>query len=422
MKVAHLSHNDEGSGAGRAAFRIHTSLRSAGVISNLYVGHKRTEDSDVHEVGGLYKTRLWQKINEYREARFARSISRDNQVFLSHAKASYFQPHKLQAIRDSDIVCAYWLNGGFVSPEELGKIRRPVVWRLSDFWPFTGGCHFPAGCDAFIEGCCSCPQLKHPKPEDNSRALIRRKCNAWQGLNLTLVAPSTWIGERARSSFLFRERRVETIPTGVDLEAFKPVDQESARRCLGIPVEKKVILFGAFDPIRDYRKGYNQLLEALETLAHSELSNDIIAITFGAHQEDIIKYPLPSIHLGRLDTNENLKFAYNAADLIAVPSLEDNLPNVALEALACGTPIIGYSIGGMPDVVKHRETGFLGDPDDHGVLGRMIFSCLSDDNLLASMRVASRLHAEKHFSLQRQVSSYISLFQELLDAEEISKK
>ena len=106
MKVAHLSHNDEGSGAGRAAFRIHTSLRSAGVISNLYVGHKRTEDSDVHEVGGLYKTRLWQKINEYREARFARSISRDNQVFLSHAKASYFQPHKLQAIRDSDIVCA----------------------------------------------------------------------------------------------------------------------------------------------------------------------------------------------------------------------------------------------------------------------------------------------------------------------------
>jgi glycosyltransferase involved in cell wall biosynthesis len=384
----------------------------------MLVADKRTDDPTVSGLkrDGLSRARLC----EWLEARNGRRLAAYSHVLFSPASCAQFNVAAHPDVSASDVVSLYWINGGFVSPESLARIGKPLLWRLSDIWPFSGGCHYPGDCNRHAGSCGACPQLKQPSEHDASRRLWQRKFDAWRDLDLTIVAPSKWMARLARQSRLFGERRVEVVPTGVDLSVFRPQDRLALRKRLDIPQDRLVVAFGALDPSGDTRKGYAELSAALQRIASSPLAPHVSALIFGRQRLPNERLPIPAHFLGHLDQDQDLVDAYSAADIVAVPSREDNLPNVALEAIACGVPVCGFDVGGMSDIVRNGWNGFLTPPQDGQALGDCMISILGDSRLKQQMAMNCRAHAEKYFSLDAQAGTYAALYAELVDAKRAS--
>lgn len=416
MKVIHLSHTDGEAGAGRAAYRIHKSLCGLGIDSRMLVSQKYTSDPTVLSMSGYGIGRWRARISEYLEARTGRAMARDVSVFLSPSRFSYFRPDRAAAVLDADLVCAYWINGAYIDPVGLAGISKPLVWRLSDVWPFTGGCHYPGSCDRFERECGDCPLLLQPLPDDLTHRLWQRKWKSWQRLDLTVVAPSRWIADLARRSSLFADRRIEVIPTGVDIDHFRPGDRAAARVRWGLPHDRLLIMFGALNQEDNLRKGYRELLTALDVVARTTLASQVLAVVFGSDVPLPSDLPVQAVSLGRLHGNEALAAAYNCADLMVVPSLEDNLPNVALEALACGAPIVAFDVCGMPDIVVDGWNGRLVRAKKPEEFGKALVELLTDREKLLTMRSNSRLYAEKYFSMKQQTLAYLRLYRQLVQS------
>ncbi len=411
MRIVHLSHTDAGAGAGRAAYRIHRSLIGLGQDSHMFVGSKRTNDPTVIPVAASPLGRLEAKVSEYVDVKTAKRMTAPNTGLFSLARFGHFDPSADSRITSADVICNYWLGGGFIRPEAFASIRKPIVWRLSDVWPFTGGCHYPANCERYMVGCGQCPQLTASAPHDASKQLMERKLEAWRDVQLTIAAPSTWMADLARKSTLFGGRRIEVIPTGVDTDTYRPLDRAEARAHWKIPQDKIVIMFGAMDAA-DPRKGFAQLQGALQIIANTSHKNNLLAVIFGQANVSAADIPIASQFLGRLQDDASLVAAYSAADIVVVPSLEDNLPNVGLEAIACGAPVVGFNVCGMKDIVQHGSNGALADKVDAASLATVLIEMLESDQLL-QMSTKARIHAEARFSLTKQAQSYLELYQEL---------
>lgn len=385
----------------------------------MLVADKRTTDPTVSGLkrAGLSRARL----GEWLEARNGHRLAARPHVLFSPAGCSQVDLAAHPDVRAADIVSLYWINGGFISPETLAHVGKPLVWRLSDIWPFSGGCHYPGACMRYASHCGYCPQLKQPSEHDVSRRLWQRKFDAWRGLDLTIAAPSNWMASLARESSLFGARRIEVVPTGVDLSVFRSQDRGALRERFDIPQDHLVIAFGAMNPDGDMRKGYAELSAALLRIAASPLASRVSALIFGRSQLPGERLPIPARFLGRLEQDHALAEAYSAADIVAVPSLEDNLPNVALEAIACGVPVCGFDVGGMSDIVRSGWNGVLAPLGDSHALADGMIAILENASLRKKMADNARSHAEHHFSLETQARAYAQLFAEIFDARRFSR-
>lgn len=382
-----------------------------GIDSRMLVANKRTDDSTV---SGLMRGRLSRaRLCEWLEARNGDRLAANPHLLFSPASFEQFDAARHPDLLAADVVSLYWINGGFVSPETLARLGKPLVWRLSDVWPFSGGCHYPGACERFESQCGECPQLRQPGLGDASHRLLLRKREAWHTLNLTIVAPSEWMAQLARRSTLFSQRRIVTIPTGIDLKTYHPIDQAEARAQLGIPADRRVIVFGAMSPTDDIRKGFNEMRIALQAVASSLVSDKVLAVIFGNHGP-MPALPVPAISLGRLNTDASLVAAYSCADVVLVPSLEDNLPNVALESIACGVPVAAFDVCGMPDIVRDGWNGVLAPRLEAATLGMTVAHLLADEVRLKFMRLNARSHAEARFSITDQARNYFNLYSELI--------
>ncbi len=385
----------------------------------MLVSQKRTNDPSVTGLRreGLSRARVYERLEAYK----GRLLAANRHTLFSPAAYAQFDVTGHPLVRAADVISLYWINGGFVPPEALALIGKPLLWRLSDVWPFTGGCHYPGSCERHAQYCGNCPQLRSPSEHDISRKLWQRKFDAWRKIDLTVVAPSAWMGQLARQSSLFRERRIEIVPTGVDISVFRPQDKVTLRSRLEIRQDRLVIAFGALDPDGDRRKGYAELNAALGRMARSSLAPRMLALIFGRDQLPGEQLPIPARFLGRLDRDEELAAAYASADIVAVPSTEDNLPNVALEAIACGVPVCGFCMGGMPEIVIHGLNGYLASPFDSNQLADNMLAILTDSNLRQKMAVNSRSRALRHFSLDIQAKAFAKLANEIADSPQIKK-
>lgn len=358
MKVVHLSYGDGGAGAGRQAYRLHKALQKLGVESSMLVMNKTTSDASVTclNKGGkgrfiALSAQIWEA---YANKGHAIPVK---QGAFSVGKGSFVGIEKHPLIQNADVVILRWINGGIISPEAIGRINKPIIWTLSDTWPFTGGCHYPGDCDRFQTGCGHCPQTTQPGKNDISSKLWKRKQKSFKQLNIHIVSPSKWIHNLAKSSKLFTPHQHHYIPTGVDESQFYPVKKEIARGALGLPLDKKVIAFGALGATSDPRKGYKEFDEALARLSRSNKREKIHLLAFG---NDSPQETTPrTTWLGRLNDNLSLRLAYSAADIFVAPSREENLANTCLESLACGTRVVAFRIGGMPDLIQSSKEGVL---------------------------------------------------------------
>ncbi|MBW2067132.1 MAG: glycosyltransferase, partial [Deltaproteobacteria bacterium] len=291
------------------------------------------------------------------------------------------------------------------------RLGKPVVWRLSDMWPFTGGCHYSGGCLRYEASCGRCPLLGSRREYDLSRIVWSSKRRYWDTRNLTVVSPSQWLADCASRSALFREARVEVIPTGVDTTLFRPVPRRRARSLLGLPQDKDLVLFGAADSMGDPRKGGQFLQEIFEVLRAGARVDSMCLVAFGTWvpPKDV---GVETIAVGTLWDEPSLAILYSACDVFVAPYMEDNLPNTIIESLSCGTPCVAFRVGGIPELIAHRENGYLAPPFDTGEMAQGIRFVLDSD--YQALRRRTRRKAERDLSLKRCAESYVSLFSELL--------
>jgi glycosyltransferase involved in cell wall biosynthesis len=325
------------------------------------------------------------------------------------------------AQHNPDIINLHWVCNGFLKIETLAKLTQPLVWTLHDMWPFTGGCHYSQECDRYTDSCGACPILHSDRNGDLSRWIWQRKAKAWKDLNLTIVTPSSWLAKCASSSSLFKNLRVEVIPNGLDTRKYKPIQRQMARELLNLPQDKYLVLFGAMYASSARRKGFHLLQPALQSLSQSGWQDRIELAVFGASEPiEPIELGFKSHYLGKLSDEISLALVYAAADVFVAPSLQDNLPNTVMEAIACGTPCVAFNIGGMSEMIEHQVNGYLAQPYQIDDLAQGIAWVIENRERHQKLCDRAREKAEQEFTLEIQARRYESVYQELKQTSKFS--
>jgi glycosyltransferase involved in cell wall biosynthesis len=411
MKVLLLNTFDEMGGAARAAARLLKGLRRTGVDARLLV-HFKTGDAD----GVICNTGALRKLSR----RLKLLLGLVPVLLTANRPENNFSPALMPdsvpaevAEVDPDIIHLHWLCAGFLSVKTIGKLRKPLVWTLHDSWAFTGGCHVPFECKKYQQRCGNCPVLGSLHERDLSRRTWERKAKAWKNLNLTVVAPSRWLAECARSSFLFRDVRVEVIPNGLDVGRFHPKDKESSRMLLGLPKNKKIILFGAVRGMSDPNKGFHLLTQALRTLG-GDASDKMVLVFSSFDHAAMPDLGMDVRFLDQIHDTDKLVSIYSAVDVMVVPSIQESFCQTATEAMACGTPVVAFGATGLLDIVDHLKCGYLAQPYDVEDLAAGIHLLLENDELRGEMARNARRKVEETFALEKVCKSYSTLYRELL--------
>lgn len=403
-----------GGGAGIASRRLLRALTKAGITARLIVQDKASEDPGVVSVTGtasknfLAKCRLAKEILNFK---FHEKNKEDRFQFSTGISGLDITSHPF--IKDADLIHLHWINQGFLSLESLGKLfssPKPVVWTLHDMWAFTGGCHYSGECLRYLEHCAYCPYLRDPSPSDLSFNVWNRKFELYKKSNITFVTCSNWLKELAAQSALLQHFRIEAIPNPIDTDAFSPLAKDRCREKFNLPADKKLVLFGAMN-IQDKRKGLEYLVDALRYLASSapDLIDEIEMVTFGNASACIENIPFKIHHLGSLSGIENLASAYSAADVFVLPSVQDNLPNTVMESMSCGTPVVAFRTGGVPEMIDHLENGYLAHYKSPESLAEGIEYCLSK-----SLWIAARNKILGQFTENMVAEKYKELYHDLL--------
>jgi glycosyltransferase involved in cell wall biosynthesis len=366
----------------------------------MLVGERRTDDPDV---------RLLKRSLAWRAADRACAALTDRLDLQYLLYPSSFGVAADPWFRAAGVVQLFNTHGSYFSHSALPLLSRlrPVVWRLSDMWAVTGHVTYSYECERWRHGCGSCPHLDvYPAlHRDRTRALWRWKRTVYARSRITVVAPSRWLERIARDSPLLGRFEIRRIPNGVDLDVFRPRPRAEARRALGLDPGRPVVLFSSVDA-RDRRKGGHVLAAAL-----SQLRADVQPVILGPDPA------LPgAVPLGRVDAEERLALAYAAADVFALPTLAENLPNTALEALACGTPTVASDVGGIGDAIRDGETGLLVSPGDPAALASGLDRVLADAELAARLGATGRAVAEREYGAGREAADFAALYEELLAA------
>jgi len=317
----------------------------------------------------------------------------------------------LHQLPSCDIINLHWIAGFVDYQAFFSAIPRsvPIFWRLSDMNALTGGCHYDGGCSRHETGCGACPQIGSSDSHDLSHQTWQRKQSVFNRLEperLHIIALNRWMANMVSRSPLLRKFPVTVIPNGVDTDVFAPRDPRLARDVLGIPQDAGVILFAA-DSITNRRKGFALLVEALKGLRDS---NNLFLISVGRGNPQIDTC-IPHLCLGHVNNDRLLSLIYSAADLYVIPSLQDNQPNTALEAMACGTPVVGLNVSGIPDMVRPGISGLLTPVEDATSLCRAIVELLRCPDSRAAMGAACRRIVMNEYRRETQVRRYIELYE-----------
>ncbi|AEH61485.1 glycosyl transferase group 1 [Methanosalsum zhilinae DSM 4017] len=413
MDILILNTYDLKGGASRAAYRLHKGFQQIGHNSQMLVQVKYGDDCNVIGSNSIIEKGLGM-VRPYLDTIPARLHSKWNKTLFSTAFLSKKIDDKVIKI-DPEIISLHWIVGGFIAPKTLKKLNKPLVWTLHDSWAFTGGCHIPFNCKHYTKSCGKCPTLGSSKNHDLSRLIWYRKKRNWKNLNITIVTPSRWLCECAQSSSLFQDYRIEVIPNGLDLQIYKPVEKRIARNILGFPEDKKLILFGAMYSTSDPNKGFHLLQSALQNLSKNGWTQEIELIIFGASEPaNPPNLYFESHYLGHLHDDVSLSILYSAADVMIVPSIQEAFGQTALEAMACGTPVVAFGATGLLDIVDHKITGYLAKPYDPIDLARGIEWILEDDKRWEKLSIKSQEKITQEFDIEIIAQKYVELYQEIL--------
>ena len=303
----------------------------------------------------------------------------------------------------------HWINQGMLSIDEIERILatgKKIVWTMHDMWPFTGICHHAGQCDNFEKGCGLCPYLNIPSKKDLSFSTFQSKQSAYSKGEINFIACSEWLKNLALKSELTAHHKVNAIPNPLDTLLYKPKDKTELRKAMNLPLDKKIILFAAAK-VSDKRKGIDYLIAASKLMAN-KVKNYIFLIA-GSNSEEIVAQLAIPAHNAMYVSSEQMPDMYNVSDVFVTPSLQENLPNTIMESMACGTPCVGFNVGGIPEMIDHKQNGYIAKYKDAEDLANGLIWVLelADSNNLSAN---ARKKAEDNYSETIVANQYIEIY------------
>lgn len=406
MRVLHLSGKDF-FGAGRAAYRLHKALRTAGVDSWMWVGSKTSRDETVINIKQGWINLFLRKLNVKREKCWLRGKDLTNQMFSS-GRFALSIVDKINAF-NPDVVHLHWINRGFMNLNDLKKIKAPIVITMHDMWYYTGGCHISGTCEKYKEACGQCPQLQSKIKEDKSSELWHFKKEVYNASKPKFIAPSRWMKEQAGFSQLLAGMLLMNLPNCIDTNYFKAID--SAKQKLGFSKKKHLILFAAVDALSDRNKGYDLLQKSL---SHLDVDTYELLILGEASLETMNDFGQKVHNPGYVSDESELINYLSAADIVVVPSRQENLSNMIMESLTCGTPVVAFNVGGNSDMIDHQNNGYLAKSFDANDLAKGITWCTADADRHDLLSLNARQSVQDKFDSRIISTQFINMYQQQL--------
>lgn len=415
MKIALLTNGTSGGGAAVAAYRMFKALRKKGVKVDLFTPQAHVQEPGIIELLSPGQAKSFNRLKHLRYAFFKKFFQRSSfTAEYSPARKGLGIPWA-ERLSTYDVIFLHWINLGFLSMqaiEELHALGKPIVWHLHDLWAITGGCHYPGTCHRYVDKCFNCPALVFQGDNDRSKEIWKLKRELAQEYKTTFVGASRWIANIATGASVSRKSgRVLAIPNPIDIDKYLPGNKQQARKKLQVPEDSFILLFTAAN-IHDKRKGFELLYRALKICNEKGyLPKKTRLVIAGKSKNDYSSFPYSPISLGLIESEEEMVSLYQSADVFVIPSLQDNLPNTVVEALACGTPVCGFKTGGIPELVIQNETGVLSVSTEASNLARALRDIAESD--LAKMGENARKLIVDNYSELVVATQYETLFQEL---------
>ena len=360
MRVLLVNTSERTGGAAVAANRLMKALINNGVKAKLLVREKESSTLTVVPLPKSPMLRwrfLWERLVVFFHLHFQRK-----HLFEIDLANTGTDITSLPEFQEADIIHLHWINQGMLSLSDIRKILRsgkPVVWTMHDIWPATAICHLTLGCRNFMTYCHHCRLLPgNGSGHDLSSKVWERKQAMIDGENIYYVACSKWLESEAKRSKLLDGQKITSIPNPIDLHIYNRGVKTEARQRLGLPLDKKLILF-ASQRVTNENKGMGYLIEACRRL--QDLSQ-VAVLILGGHAEEVVEQlPLEAFPLGYINDEHRIVDIYNATDVFVLPSLSENLPNTIMEAMACGVPCVGFRVGGIPEEIDHKKNGYVAE-------------------------------------------------------------
>lgn len=413
MIVGILSTTDIIGGAAISAYRLFKGLeRNNNVTVKMFVRHKHSDDTNVFELDP--DNSIFSKIKRFKSSnnRFGRLKSLKEQHKIPWFSNNFSDVDLLnyKNLRDCDVINVHWTSEFTPLVNVLTAFPdKKIIVTLHDQHHFTGGCHYDMGCDKYFEKCNLCPQTIKLGIKDQTKYVFEERCKKYLEHNFKVIGPSKWICKLANRSRLFKDRDVFHIPYGLNLKGWKIHPKGSARKELNLPLDACIVLSGSVNPV-NYVKG-GDLLQKVQKLTPIEIGGrNLTHVTFGnkhdSFEDDVVQF-------GYVDDRKTMNLLYAAADVFCITSRYDNLPNTVLESMASGTPVIGFDVGGIPDMIEEGQTGFLVQPFNQKEFSQKITEFFMQSNeKRINQGISAREKVEAYFASEIEVNEYIRLFKD----------
>lgn len=413
LKVLHIGTEIT---ASSAPLRIHNAVKRAGIDSKILVLRKKIENEDIEQADRDIISKISSKISYYTEKiKMGQYQEKEDVPFSFGTVGTCIYKNRL--VQDADILHLHWINGQYLSYSEIGhlvQLGKPVVWTFHDSWPMTGGCHVRYGCERFMQSCGYCPLLHSQKQKDITYEILKNKRKFYRAEQITAVAPSKWMFDNICQSSLFLNSRHELIGNPLDMNLYSDNYKKKDK-------DDKIIkvLFGASGALELEYKGYIFFVQAMHYIQekYPQLAEKIVIYVFGTEKAEYKGLEgYRSIPLGYIYSEKEMVSVYNMADIYVFPSIDDNLPGTVMESLACKTPVVAFQTGGVPEMVKHKQNGYIAEYKNARDLAegiRWVYEN-NDNNSLGEMgrsmmreKYGYDVIAEKYCTLYRQLKERV---------------
>ncbi len=412
MRVLLVNTSERIGGAAIATSRLMEALKNNGIKAKMLVRDKQTDQITVVSLEkswlNLWRF-IWERSMIWKANRFKR-----NNLFAVDLANTGIDITALPEFQEADVIHLNWVNQGMLSLKKIQKIidtGKPIVWTMHDMWCFTGICHYSDDCKGYMESCGKCPFIYHSTSDkDISHRVFMKKEKILHTAHISFVACSRWLEKKAKESKLLQGFPVTSIPNAINTNLFHPHSKKESREAFNLPLDKKLLLFGSLK-ISDERKGFKYLVEACRILHEQYPDMDNIGVVvFGRQTEQISNLlPFPIYCMDYISEEKQLANIYNAVDLYVTPSLQDNLPNTIVEAMACGIPCIGFNTGGIPEMIDHQLNGYVAEYKSAADFAQGIHWTLIEGNYEELSRQACK-KAVSSYSESSVAMKYIELY------------
>ncbi len=376
MRVLLISTSDLAGGGAIAAYRLMEALNNNGVKAKMLVRDKLSSSVTVAQTGTIIPKVLERlQIMAHLKGKLWQADTADFGINITQT----------DEYKEADVIHLHWINQGMVSLsclKQMLKDGKKIVWTLHDEWPYLGICHYRGDCQEIA--CRNCPLL----PGSTAHKHYLKKQELYKKGNITFVGCSEWITQRAQKAM--PEAQVVHINNCIPHNIFRYIDQKEARKKLDLPLDKKIILFCS-QKLNDERKGFMYLQQSLECSMFNDQCSMICVGKGGRY----------------ISSPEEMALTYAAADVFVTPSLQDNLPNTIAEAMSCGTPCVGFNVGGIPEMIDHQQNGYVAKYKDVTDLAAGIQYVLTHDMREAALHKAASAYGETHVA-QKYINVYES--------------